>query len=185
MIMKNTFEVTSGKIVCSDPCYEIPTWCQGIADNVANGIWEAGIEYESNRVKRLFVTHTNSNTRRIEDFVGESIGCYGVDSGQFGFFDYDYYRNDKIAENLQKQDFGAGYDKEDGDSWYRACCKITIDENWGVMPFGAVSSSGWGDGSYEVKGVKNENDEWVGFCVEFISDYEDDEEEEYEEEEDF
>ena len=184
MIMKNTFEVTSGKIVCSDPCYEIPTWCQEIIENVANGTWEAEV-VESGRVYRLFVTHMNSNTGGIEDFVGESIGYCGVDSGQFGFFDFDYYRNDKIAENLQKQDFGADFDEEDGDSWYRACCKITIDEKWGVMPFGAVSRSGYGDGSYEVKGVKNKKDEWVGFCVEFIPDYEDDEEEEYEEEEDF
>ena len=28
--IKNEFEVVSGEIVCSDPCYEIPTWCQGI-----------------------------------------------------------------------------------------------------------------------------------------------------------
>ena len=35
-IMIKQFEVTSGKLVCSDPCYTIPTWCQGIVENVEN-----------------------------------------------------------------------------------------------------------------------------------------------------
>jgi len=42
--MKNTFEITSGVMVCSDPCYEIPTWCQGIVENVKKGTWLAGVE---------------------------------------------------------------------------------------------------------------------------------------------
>jgi hypothetical protein len=33
------FEVTSGKMVLSDPCYTIPTWCQGVVDRVKNGTW--------------------------------------------------------------------------------------------------------------------------------------------------
>ena len=33
------FEITSGKIVCSDPCYKTDVWCMGIVDNVENGSW--------------------------------------------------------------------------------------------------------------------------------------------------
>ena len=31
------FEIVSGTLICSDPCYDIPTWCQGIVENVKNG----------------------------------------------------------------------------------------------------------------------------------------------------
>jgi len=39
---------------------------------------------------------------------------------------------------------------------------------WGVLPNGAVSSSGYGDGSYAVVGIKDDSGEWVAFCVEYI-----------------
>jgi transposase len=45
--MNKTFEIKSGKIVLSDPCYEAPTWCQGVIDNVKNGKWEASVDKQS------------------------------------------------------------------------------------------------------------------------------------------
>ena len=36
-----------------------------------------------------------------------------------------------------------------GDLWYNHACDITLSEmSAGVMPYGVVSSSGFGDGSY-------------------------------------
>ena len=107
----------------------------------------------------------------------------GVDSGQFGFFDKDFYRNDEAAKDLKKYEFSPDYDREEGDSWYRACCDLTLaKESWGVLPNGVVSSSGFGDGSYPVFGEKDENGEWIAFEVIFIGDEED---EDYDDEEDF
>jgi len=178
--MKKTFNVVSGAMVCSDPCYEIPTFCQGIITNVKNGEWEADIEmsYEGSwgdRVAVLKVRHITANFGNCQwdlmDFRA------GVDSGQFGFFDKDFYRNDEAANDLPKYVFDGDYDREPGDQWYRAACKLTLDdEQWGVMPNGAVSSSGYGDGSYNVYGCKDNNGEYVAFYVEFISGSDDEDE---------
>ena len=59
------FNVTSGVMVCSDPCYEIPTWCQGIVENVKNGEWEAEVETSDEggwgeRIAVLKVNHVNA-----------------------------------------------------------------------------------------------------------------------------
>ena len=190
--MEKIFNITSGKMVCSDPCYVINTFGQAIV-NVRNGKWVADT-WKTNdsheRVSHFWVYNLDAvindpNIKKdIESFKGYDLPyAFGIDSGQFGFFDHDNYRNDEIAVDLDKSDFGDGYDKKEGDTWYRACCKITtIDEDWGVIPFGAVSGSGGDGSSYKVKGIKDNNDLWVAICIEFIPDdghdYEEDDEDE-------
>ena len=184
--MEKSFEVVSGTLVCSDPCYEIPTWCQGIVNNVKKGTWIAEVIEEDGCIALLSIRHKDveepdANVTPM-DFIG------GVDSGQFGFFDKDFYRNDESAKDLPKYEFSADFDKEAGDVWYRACCILTLgDERWGVLPNGVVSSSGYGDGSYDVYGAKNGDGEYICFSVIFIyadedeydnaEDWEEDEEE--------
>jgi hypothetical protein len=181
------FEVTSGKIVCSDPCYTTDTWCMGVVDNVVNGTWVASVEKRDlgdwgERIAILWIANKEQmakNPKICWEVLGEEpmnfIG--GVDSGQFGFFDFEDYRNDDNAKNLKKYDFGAEYDREEGDAWYRACSDLTLsDESWGVLPKGVVSSSGIGDGSYDVFGYKDAYDKYVAFGVVFI--YDGDEEDE-------
>jgi len=180
------FNITSGVMVCSDPCYEIPTWCQGIVENVKNGEWEAEVETSNEggwgeRIAVLKVNHVNAKLSggfKLLNFDG------GVDSGQFGFFDKDFYRNDEVAKDLPKEDFGDNYDENEGDSWYRAVCSLTLGvESWGVLSGGAVSSSGFGDGSYNVYGSKDESGEYVAFYVVFIGDDDDDDDDEWDEDE--
>ena len=186
--MAKTFQVTSGKMVCSDPCYSIPTWCQGIVDNVKNGVWEAGIKESDEgawgtRIAYLWVYNIEAVTKNpqilsdIETYHGSPMPfAGGVDSGQFGFFDFAHYRNDASAEGLPKSYFGDDYDRESGDAWYRACAELTLgEESWGELPHGVVSSSGFGDGSYGVVGIKDDEGQYVAFCVEFIGNDEDDE----------
>jgi hypothetical protein len=180
------FEITSGKIVCSDPCYKTDTWCMGIVDNVENGSWIAIADKKDmgdwgERITSLFIgnkQHLERNPKLV-DYVFEDEPLNfagGVDSGQFGFFDFANYRNDESAKDLPKQDFGENYDREDGDKWYRACSNLTLgDESWGVLPNGVVSSSGFGDGSYDVYGYKDAYDKYVAFAVVFIYDEEDEE----------
>jgi hypothetical protein len=75
---------------------------------------------------------------------------------------------------MAKYDFGNDFLTDDrdrsGDIWYQACCKITLDntESWGVLPNGVVSSSGFGDGSYDVYGIKDAYGEYIAFRVVFI-----------------
>ncbi len=187
--MSKIFNVTSGKMVCSDPCYDLGTWCQGVIDNVKNGKWEADIANSNegdwgDRISHLWVFNVEavinnpSIKREIETFKGHTLPfSFGVDSGQFGFFDHANYRNDESAKDLKKFNFEGDFDREgEGDKWYRACADLTLGEDsWGVIPFGAVSSSGFGDGSYEVRGIKDSNGEYVAFCVEYIGQEEEDE----------
>jgi hypothetical protein len=192
--MSRIFSVTSNKMVCSDPCYSIPTWCQGVIENVRNGKWEAGIATSDEgswgeRVSHLWVYNIDAVIKNpsikedIERFMGGSTLPYtfGVDSGQFGFFDFDNYRKDSSVEGLPKYDFGGQFPRgdEEGEAWYETCCHLTLgEESWGVIPNGVVSSSGYGDGSYEVRGIKD-NGEYVAFCVEYIGQEEDDEDDDW------
>ena len=176
------FLVSSGKMVISDPCYSIPTWCQGIINNVKNGVWVADVEKVQSwgeRVSILFAHHEDNpyeGDSLLNGYGEELPFSFGVDSGQLGFFDHDHYRDDNSANDLPKYDFGDDYDIEIGDAWYRAVCNITLDtEQWGVLPFGVVSSSGYGDGTYSVFAVTNAQDEYVGFMVVFIGDDDDEE----------
>jgi hypothetical protein len=85
----------------------------------------------------------------------------GVDSGQFGIFDASIYEND------------SDYDVEG--SFYRTVCDITNQENCGtVFNSGFVSSSGYGDGGYDL--ICGFLDGKLAYAsITFIEDYDDDE----------
>lgn len=171
--MSKTFKIKSGKIVLSDPCYELGTWCQGVVDNVKNGVWSASVNYENNRVSVLNIYNIEEAIKQPNIINATEIGAElpyicGVDSGQFGFFDYDDYLNNNLIKehDLECEDFGTN---RDDDLFYRACCYLTLgEEKWGTLPTGVVSSSGYGDGTYICYGVVNDNKEYVGFSVVFM-----------------
>ena len=183
------FEIKSGVVVCSDPCYEIPTWFQGIISNVKTGNWYADIDKKDvgpygERVHSITITHEDHlSTNKPFDYFNP-IGEYGVDSGQFGFFDKDLYRNDAAAKGLPKVDWPSNpQNGEVGFEWYKACAEITLGSNQGgIIPSGVVASSGYGDGSYPVFGNKI-GGEYVSLQVVFILEEDDQGEDYYEEEE--
>lgn len=178
--MEKQFEVVSGSMVCSDPCYSLDVWCMGVVNNVKKGKWNADVQYMDlggwgERISVLMVSH-ESNTLPTFDFDNPLGFTAGVDSGQFGFFDKDFYRNDESAKDLKKYQFSDDYDREEGDQWYRACADLTLGtESWGVLPNGAVSSSGVGDGSYDVFEQKNAEGEVIALCCVFLWEDEEDE----------
>jgi hypothetical protein len=189
------FEITSGKAVLSDPCYELGTWCQGVIDNVKNGKWVAILEQSDegawgtrNSILMSLNVEAMKNNPKLEMQLmssGELLSFDGgVDSGQFGHFDFANYRKDETAVDLPKV-WDDEWESQEGDKFYRACCFQTLEkeDSFGVLPFGCVSSSGYGDGSYPTYGIKDENGEYVGFMTIFIGD--EDEEDEWEDEEEF
>lgn len=189
------FEVTSGKMVLSDPCYELGTWCQGIAENVKNGTWVGVLEQSDEGawgVRNSILISMNVEAMEKNPLLerelmssGDLINWGGVDSGQFGHFDYANYRKDENAIDVPKV-WEDEWESQEGDKFYRACCYQTLEteDSFGVVPFGVLSSSGYGDGSYPTYGIKDENGEWVGFMTIFIGDDED-EDDEWEDEEEF
>jgi hypothetical protein len=159
------FQMESGKMIVTDPCYEKGTWCQGVLDNVKNGKWEAFIETSGyiknwgNRVSSLFVV---SDGYKIKSDWEKQEFEVGVDSGQAGCFDEKYFPqkwfNDPAVSILSVYD-----------NFYNKCCDITCSSKQaGCISFGAVSSSGYGDGVYTCC-VEKEDGEIKAVWINYIS----------------
>jgi hypothetical protein len=170
----NTTIKLGSEVVVSDPCYEIPTWCQAVIDGVLPGNYRATVLKQDEgdwgtRCSKIIAIH--------EDFNYESKfkwtyypASIGVDSGQCGIFSKESYRKDDHKFDFEPYVFGDDFDREDGDVWYRHMVKLTLDDNrWGVYDSGIVSSSGYGDGSYNLY-VARKKKKIVGFIIEFIGD---------------
>jgi hypothetical protein len=94
----------------------------------------------------------------------------GVDSGQAGVFDLTRYAGA----------LGIGdHDNKVQDNEYNKVCQLTLDEDdsWGTLPYGAVSSSGWGDGSYDCYFLRNEQGQPATLLIVYLTDYEEEEDE--------
>lgn len=140
-----TFEITSGRIRVTDPCYTKDTWCSGVLENCLTGTWEASKVIHGDdltggwgdRIAELHICH--------ESHLGSE--CYektdvdvGVDSGQAGFFDDEMYPEGDTGE------YG------DVNTFYGRVCEGTFKEkHLGIanVGFGVATSSGFGDGGYD------------------------------------
>lgn len=160
-IRLGVFEVGSGILRVSDPCYEVDTWCSGTFDNAMLGKWRTHITKSSNtngwgdRCVSLVIEHDSIIDEIPENLWKKSEIIIGVDSGQAGFFDDKYYRascNGIKCFSLEEQSNIAS-------EWYQMCCDVTLSEDGvgaGVIPYGVVSSSGFGDGGYECFFAEND-----------------------------
>lgn len=184
------FELTQENMRVTDPCYDKSTWCTGTFKALP-GAWHAKTEVGPTswhfRVKALQVCHESLGDLPIQDYhsLTKTDIDAGVDSGQCGFFDDKLFPDDK--SQLEYED----------DTFYGGCCAATLDDNGpggGVVHLlpkdaqspimGAVSSSGFGDGSYDVYVRKNEHDQVVLALLVYIGDDEDESEEDEEDSDD-
>ena len=97
------------KVVISDPCYDLDTWCNGVLENVKPGIWHTKAENVNinnwgERCSALIVWHKDVE-EPDEDAYEETNIHVGVDSGQAGIYDYDHFAYIKD-------------DKERDENWY-------------------------------------------------------------------
>lgn len=124
-----TFNVSSGQVVFGDPCY--PT---NPLYPARNGNWTAHVDMSDqgdwgNRVSRVVVHHEDFNP--ADRGIRRCTEGFSVDSGQAGVFDSSFYG---------------------GERFYDDCCHETLsDAQYGYLPTGFVSSSGYGDGWYEAE----------------------------------
>ncbi len=162
------------EVVVSDPCYTIPTWCQIIVNNVLPGYYEPFVKKHDagdwgNRVSMLMCIHeayVGKEDELLLEWV-EHGGTVGVDSGQAGIFSRASYRNDNHSIEKGEADFDYGREDE-GDGWYMKMCQRTLGVlHWGLYDEGVVSSSGFGDGSYQLFVLTSDDDTVVGFCIDF------------------
>jgi len=159
LVTLGSFEVMSNKIYISDPCYEYDeheNTCVLTLKDVINGKYIA-----TTKVARIY-HDIKSLTIKHEDYLHSEpsifAGKIGVDSGQAGFFDKEYY-----AENQ-------GGDFDDLTTLYGLACSLILSKQKGgiVHNRGVVSSSGCGDGEYEVFVGINEIGEIVSASIIFI-----------------
>lgn len=174
MKTNNTFTVNSGKLTVSDPCYDPGTWCSGTIDNVLNGTWKAILRADAfgswgERVSELVAYHDahSEYRRKADELCNFEVG---VDSGQAGIFDAEYY-----AAHGGSGEFG------EPDTFYGRCCAITMDDDepGGTLEHGCVSSSGFGDGGYQAFVARNDAGQVVAVRVVFIGEDEQFDDDEY------
>jgi len=137
-----TFKVTD-KIIVADPCYHYDALGTVTLNNVLTGKYIATAEVINNRIASLAISHVNFKNDILES---ESVEYISVDSGQAGFFDLDFFRKNE------------GGEVGDLDSFYGLACSITLSPKQAgvIKKRGVISSSGFGDGCYEVLVCKNE-----------------------------
>ncbi|OAB36515.1 DUF4241 domain-containing protein [Paenibacillus glacialis] len=169
-IKLGNFELNSGQLVVSDPCYELnkDTIIMGVLDNVLNGTWLGQVEKTEVRdwgeaCSKLTAYH-NSVAEQVEHL--EWVKCsfiVGVDSGQAGIFDINKYR---IPDSdVQDTDTNTDTDSD----WYLSCCDITESgHEAGVLDGGVVSHTGMGDGTYGAYIAKNQDNQIIGVKIVFI-----------------
>jgi hypothetical protein len=173
--MEKKFEIKSGKIVLSDPSYTLGTRGQGVVDKVKNGEWVADVEFVvawGKRISTLTAHHKNfpASSDEIQEYGKLLTFDGGVDSGQFGYFDFDGYRKDETIKDIERVCNSNEHIICANEPWYSICCDRTLGkEQWGVIPLGVISTSGYGDGSYSTFGIKNDDGEYVGFTTIFIN----------------
>ena len=160
-----------GVVDVTDPCYSKDTWCRDSVELapgrycVCTHVVDEGEWGE--RVAALEIRRADKQFASV-DLV--RVGSAGVDAGLCGFFEdkpnYDDAAWERFCDNLSAEEEAVGH--------YHAV-HYTGE--------GVYSSSGYGDGEYDVMALKEyRTDEIVGLMLVFIGP--DEEEEEEEEEED-
>ena len=142
------FNLASGRLIVTDPCYRRSSGCSGLVENAAPGEW-TGIVTVKAMSNATLEAHHESHPLKDEAPTGawEAAGFeVGVDSGQAGIFDEALYP----PEETGRWD-GSG-------SFYDRVCSTTLghcDAEYigrecpaGAITEGVVSSSGYGDGGY-------------------------------------
>ena len=166
------FEVKTGKVIVSDPCYERPEEMghrlNGELRDVKNGSWYAKIVEKDNRVAKLICYYHDNpifNDSNFRGWTGIMDFEVAVDSGQAGVFDSKYYKDDEVVKTCKRKYKGDPINPED--KWYSICCDRTLSKNRAdVIPFGAVSSTGYGDGCY-IASIKKDKNKIVGIIIDF------------------
>ena len=151
------------KVVVSDPCYKLGTWCAGVLENVLPGEYNCDIKSWGNRVSHLFAVHNDYNIN-INNINEEQEFEVGVDSGTAGVFDYDYYAKyhttEKTDDNWYKRHIcNAFFPSFDSSTWKNHV--LTHDK-------GFVSQSGYGDGGYTCYVKRNNNGQIIAIMIKYM-----------------
>jgi hypothetical protein len=130
----------------TDPCYSKDVWCRLNNVSIKPGeyscyAWmKAG---DCGSYCAIAGIYLNNNVQETTELIGD----IGVDAGLAGFF-------------ADKPDYN---DKE----WHDFCNRVRKGDAW-ILDEGFCTSSGWGDGEYDVYAARNENGEIVALEIRFL-----------------
>jgi hypothetical protein len=170
-----SFTVASGELIVSDPLYDPPTsekgGINGLVPRVKKGSWSAFVHKGKakgwgERCFQLETHHVDHPPAGSEPWAGVQFEV-GVDTGQAGIFDRPMFADDSLVP----PGFFANEEPLVPEQlWYSMCCKHTISTlGAGVIPGGAVSSSGVGDGGYECQFRTDKDGSVVGVRIVFLT----------------
>jgi hypothetical protein len=114
-------EIELGEAVrVTDPCYDLGVWCTIVVEDVLPGKYKARVVkldddriWSKDKPAYLIVEHSNYDSFEYNERI---IGEVGVDSGQAGIFDEEYYK--KIYENEKDEN---GEETKEYEDWYDRC----------------------------------------------------------------
>ena len=185
-------------VYVSDPCYSLGTWCQALVDNLKPGKYIGYMKkadfgpggFGGIRVTDIWITHTDYPHLYPVKILDETIDI-GVDSGQAGIYDREYYEKHhtpELNERWYDKQFNLIYEYDIKGKKFREPCPVinkkTNKLEW-VYPDpkkpkqerrlgivmdrkGVVSLSGFGDGSYDLYARKNKEGQIIGLRINFI-----------------
>jgi hypothetical protein len=178
VVSLGTFELATGTLLVTDPCYEKGTWCTGELE-ARTGTWHAQTllrddSFGGHRNAMLTVVHQSVELDSVHPSDMEKTDVdVGVDSGQAGFF-----------EKMRYPDEQAQLESDDG-TWYSGVCDTTDNQDGtgpgaGIAPggWGAVSQTFWGDGGYPCFVKRGEDGLVIAAVIVFDGSMSDDEDEE-------
>lgn len=160
-IKLGTFIVLEDKIVVADPSFDYGDSETLLLKKVLSGKYFASIETTNLKdcgqiVTSLKVYHSDYKNF---DLKFERCGVIAVDSGQAGFFDKTYFIKNQGGEVGELN------------SLYGLSCAVTSSPKQAgiIHKKGVVSSSGFGDGCYNVFITRNSANKIISAYIEFIS----------------
>ncbi len=153
LVSVGAFQTTSGTMLVSDPGYPLehgkPESYQAVIRQAKTGAWRAEAllykpEPDDERCAELRVFHQSHAHKGPCEWVALRTEV-AVDSGQAGIFELaHFHKASDVPRNYRWHDKVI----DPTDRWYSLCCDVTLNANAGVIPHGAVASSGYGDGGY-------------------------------------
>jgi hypothetical protein len=175
-----SFELTTPRIVISDPGYYLDTVkTDGLGAVVAKcrvGTWKAEVIIKHFKKPKMSLT-SELLTWHV-DFKKPSALQWqkqkhpiGADYGQAGIYDLAHFHDDGIVPETIEWTVGHFGPADESDLWYSYCCELTThNPNGSVIPFGVVTNAGKGDGSYEYSLARDEKGAVIGVWIVFVDD---------------
>lgn len=154
------------ELIIGDPCYDLDFLELGRIKDIVPGVYNCSIEYsKEKRVSMIEIKHEDILEKDSDLYTVENEFWITVDSGQVGFFDFTFYKN--YSNNLNNKE---------GEIIYNEICSKTLSkEEYGINSKHFVSSSGYGDGEYDVCVTRNSDRKVIGILIKFIEKAGDDE----------